>query len=371
MQTQFTVNPGAAIAGLAIGRVYAKPRTLPYRAQISTITIGSSEAGDLVIDVTDDETQQTYSLTVTLSGAVEATSLDEMLAAIQANGPLNNLFSGVEDGATVLTLTARHANRSYTITTTPPGSMTAVVATSQASGGDGIEPGLWVARGAADLQIDALTATTTLAQLEGVLRRTDANHFHALVESTTDVDRLRRGKTHSVLESGSRVWVEVEDAVTPGSTPYVRRALTSGAGTVGAMRGSAAGATQQTWTFTPTAIDLPGYGFQFEYQGVPYTALYLGDGTTTVAVACDGLVQDLGSIAGLTITDNGTDVTIQPALGTQLENVRNLASHTDVPADSVTVAETVQEDIDTIDVSSIAVFETSAAAGGLALLRIK
>lgn len=371
MQTEFRVNPRRGVEGQPVGERKSRPGHFAYDAQQTQIRIANSEAGNLGITVVDDDTEQEYSLTVAISGVVEATSLDEMLAAAEGNADFRRLFTFAEDGVEDLTMTARHANRSYTVTTTTPGSMTAVVSELQAAGGEGVEFGRMLARSSTgDRAVRALEATDEIGDLVGILFRTDGNHFHSLENDTPSaVDKSEPGRTYPVMQAG-RVLVKVEEAVNEGDPVFVRRALTSGAGRLGGFRASAAGG-QQSYTFTPSAINLPGYGFEFDYQGVHYTALYLGDGSTTVAQACDGLVQDLGSISGLTITDGGTEVTIQTAAGTQLENVRNLASHTDVPADSVTISEAVSEDVDTIDISSIADFEDSAPADGLATLRLK
>lgn len=369
MQISYSVNPDRAVEGMPIGDRESVPRLLPLSYQVTTLTVANPQAGANVLSVTDVASGQVYELSFT-STAATATTVDAIVAAAAINGEFRNLFSVVDTSSTVATATAKHAGREYTFElTTAFGTTTVTPAdTVEHDASSSLSMGRMVCRGSGDGEISALGASTSLQQLEGIVFRTDANHFHDLEELPSDSDVLAAGKYLSVMQKG-RLWVQVEDAVTPASSVFVRRAQTSSVGAVGRFRGSAAGG-QQSYTFTPSAINLPGYGFEFDYQGVHYTALYLGDGSTTVAQACDGLVQDLGSISGLTISDGATEVTIQTAAGTELENVRNLASHTDVPVDSVDIAESVGEDIDTIDVSSICSFETSASAGGLALLRI-
>ncbi len=357
--------------GQHLGPRQSAPFTLAKLAQITTITIADASpaaAESWTLSVTDDETAQVYSITFN-SGASLALTLDALVAAVAADGRLNDLFSATEDGATVATLTARHVGRSYTLAVTPGGSATAAVAISQSAGGNKLRFGRMLAVDSAG-KARELEASDALIDLAGALFRTDFNHVQPFepADARAGYDGAARGKTMSLMQRG-RMVVDPETDPTDLSDPvYVRRALTSGSGSLGAFSAAAAGG-QQLWTFTPSAINLPGYGFQFEYQGAPYTALYLGDGSTTVAQAVDGLVQDLGSISGLTITDNGTDLTIQTAAGTELTNVRNLASHTDVPVDSVTVAETTGEDIDMIDISSKARWETLPNAQGLAVVR--
>lgn len=239
MQTSYSVNPAKALEGLTEGARLTRPGSLPYLPQISTITLALAEAGNLTVKIVDDLTQQSYSVTAAISSIDEAVALDELVAAWRADVEANALFSVAEDGATVFTATARHANRSYTITTTPPGAMTATVATSQAAGGSGLEMGRMVARGSNDGEIRALTSTDTVSTVAGILIRTDANHFHKLEnELPSDVDALARGKTYPVLYDGF-IWVHCETAVTPSSTVHVRK---SGSGEVGAFRASASGA---------------------------------------------------------------------------------------------------------------------------------
>lgn len=375
VQVNYNMNPAPLREGQTLGPRLSKPFTLPKLAQVTTITIADASPAaseEWTLQATDDETGQVWSLTFD-SGASLALTLDALTAAVAGDGKFNDLFSATEDGATVATLTARHVGRSYTLAVTPGGSATAAVAITQVAGGSRIPFGLMMQRDAEGIAGTAavLDATTVLRELAGVLIRTDYNHVRPYEpeDAQAGSDGMARGKTVSLMHQGMIVVDPETNPISLSDSVFVRRAQTSSAGTVGAFSAAAAGG-QQLWTFTPSAINLPGYGFEFDYEGAHYTALYLGDGSTTVAVACDGLVQDLGSIAGLTITDNSTDVTIQTAAGTELENVRNLASHTDVPADSVTVAETTGEDIDTIDISSIARWERLANSDGLAVLRI-
>jgi hypothetical protein len=369
MRTSHPINPDRAVAGMALSGYKSVSKLLPLVAQVQTATLTDAVAGDLVITMRDDDVSLSRSLTVTLTTTNVATSLDEIVSAWQADPTFSDLATVSEDGATVLTVTSKIKGKTYTLTFEEPGAMVAIAVAQTVAPidakGVGVEFGRFVKYAAADGEIATLEAGDTVSDLAGLIRRTEGNHFHKLEESLSDVDATVRGTHYPVMEHG-RMWVYVEDAVTPASTPHVR---ISGSGEIGALRGTPAGG-QQSYTFTPSAINLPGYGFEFDYQGVHYTALYLGDGSTTVAQACDGLVQDLGSISGLTITDGATEVTIQTAAGTRLENVRNLASHTDVPVNSVTIAESVAADLDSIDASSICRFETSASAGGLALLKV-
>jgi len=383
MQTTYAMNVDLAVEGQAVGERKSRPGCLPWTAQVNTITIANSEAGSLVITVVDDETQQTYTLTVTISGAVEATSLDEMVAAWRASGELNNLFSVVEDGATVMTLTARHANREYTITTTPPGSMTAVVAEPTAAGGTGLEFGRFVAKGSNDGEIAALGATSELVNLFGVLFRTDGNHFHSLENDTPSaVDRSDVGRSYACMTEG-RFMARVEEAVTPASTPYLRRALTSSAGRLGGLRASPAGSAQVN-TIVPV-VDHMQYGFQLvmrinnrlETFNAQYTAT---DATTTVADAIDGLydsiVEQLGDASsanngkGVSVTESDTALTLTTDAGVEVYALENTVWDLDTEV-ATSVATIGTADVDAIDISDICEFETSAAQDGYARVRVK
>ncbi len=381
MQTVFAVNTDIAQEGDLHGSQIhhrAKPRVLPWLPQITTGTIGDSESGDWVISIVHDITGQVFTLTVTVSGTTEATTLNELVAAWEADGKFNDLFSIVEDGATVWTATARHANVSYTVTSVPPGSMTDVITESQGHGGAGIAFGRFVVKGTADDEMAIPAATSVLANVLGVLYRTDANHFHALDnEQPTDVDVLDRGKHQSVLESG-RVWMIAEDAVTPSSSVFLRRALTSSAGTVGRVRGTAAGATAQVNTIVPT-VNHQHYAFSFDFEGDQFDIAYTAtDATTTVADAIDGLfdnvVEQLTAAGIETIvvaTESDTLLTLTVAAGRQITNLRNAAHSLDTEAVSTVTTTTVASDLDSIDISAIAEFESTAAAGALVLLKLK
>lgn len=356
-----------------MGKREARPKQLPKLPQIGTLTLtNSSEAGDLVITIVDDETGQSYSLTVAISGATEATSLDEMVAAWRANSTFNDLASVAEDGSLVLTYTARHGGRAYTVTVDPPGSMSVTPAITQVAGGTGLEFGRLVARGSTDDTFAAVGATTTVDQIAGALFRTDANHFHSLENDTPSaVDRCELGWTYPLMLRG-RMLVKVEEAVTPDSIPYMRRALTSGAGRLGGFRASPAGSTQAA-TLTPVQNMLT-YGVAYGYLGQDYVATYSPtDATTTVADAVAGLEDALeqNNPTGVTVSAGGTtEATITAAAGTQFDYVRNVSWNLDTEAASVVVV-VAAADVDAIDVSSICEFEDSAAADGFATLRMK
>jgi hypothetical protein len=96
------------------------------------------------------------------------------------------------------------------------------------------------------------------------------------------------------------------------------------------------------------------------------------DATTTVALACDGLVAQgiLTQPTGVEITDSTTAVTITTAAGTALDYLRPIVTG----LDALTAAGTVSvgaSDIDTIDVSSIVEVVEVLSGLGLALCHVK
>lgn len=353
-----------------MGRRESAHAHLPVLQQIQTVTIAdaspaASEAWTMTF--TDDQTQQSESLAFT-SGASLAATLDAMVAAVQASGQINNWFSVTEDGATVATFTARASNRSYTITCTPGGSATAAVAETQAEGGSGLEFGIMVANATNDGEMRAMGAGDDLLDCLGILVRTDANHYHSLDNDTVDaVDACDRGKEYELVQRG-RVWVEVEEAVTKASPVHVRLA---GTGTAGAFRGSeSSSAGAELVTVTPTAAELD---FQILirdlYNGEEIPLLSANpDGSATATEICDAwrtaaaTAQADGVLAGYTFGGTAT-LTITGPVGREFEVA-------DVGEGVSAVAYTTAADVETLDLRSVARFETSASAGGLALLRI-
>lgn len=372
MQTSYRTTLARGLAGYCEGLRESVPGTLPQLPQITTVT-SANGAGtdDWVITIVDDETGESYSVTATGSGT-EATLDANMEAAFAAHDSLPLLFSLTVTSSSdvVATFTARHTNRSYSFSATG-GTGANTVANTQAAGGSGLGFGLFVARGSNDGEIAALGASTTVSQLVGLLVRTDANSSRGPANDTLAAEDLADpGKTHEVLTRG-RMLVKVETDVTPASTPYVRRAQTSSAGTVGALRDDPAGSTQVA-TITPIA-DMLDYVVQYGYLGQDYSFHYSPtDGTTSADDAVDGLEDAAAETApsGVTVSAaSAATMTLTAAAGTVFDYVRNGAWSLDTEAASTTVS-LAAGDADAIDVSSIAKFVSSAVAGSLAVLAV-
>lgn len=376
MQTTYRVHHQFAVKGQRHGVDFRSiPLQLPWLPQITTVTQAAGAAADaLVITVVDDETQQSYSVSVSGS-ANEATLLANALAAIRAS-ELNKLFSvsgsGSDGNPYSIVYTARHANRSYTISHSGGNGGAFTVTATQAAGGSGLEFGTVVAYGGAG-EFRALQASDTLANIAGVLCRTDANHFHSLESDTPSaVDRCVRGK-HYPIDERVWFWAQVEEAVTVGGPLFVRKAQTSSAGTVGALRASAAGG-QQVWTVTPTPSEnqflllvewTPAGG---EKQSVPLDAGE-PDGSTTDTEICNGwrtafaAAQADGLLAGWTAGGTTTFTLTGPA--------GQSARVSSVGEGVAATAETTPADEDAIYIGSIARVEKAASAGQLALVRME
>lgn len=385
MRTSYQQHPAIGLHGQTIGNRRTHPMELPFAAQVINVRIadGSPAASEeWSVSITDDATQQTWEYTFD-SGATLAATLDSWLAAHRANGKANALFSVAEDGAEDFILTARAANRDYTVEVTPGGSATAVVSELTGSGGLKVNMGAAVARGSNDREFDSLSDSSTLADIVGFTFRTDANHFHSLEnDSPTAVDQLDRGVTYPIMEDG-RMLVEVEDAVAPGDPVYVRRALTSGAGTVGSgFRATPAGSTQVA-TITVVAdhqvyrvaaiMTILGVRHVIDFEYAPT------DGTTTTDDAIDGLEDaaaariaalGLDAYVAASSASAAATMTLTAAAGYSFESVDGTTFGEDIEAEALTVS-VAAADVDTIDISSIAQWESSAAAGALAQLRIK
>lgn len=323
---------------------------LPWLPQITQVrfTAGALTA-DTVWTVTNVETKEVWTATGTGS-ATEATMLDNAVAALLAEPNIAAAFSITEDGIDDVVLTARTRNKAYTIAVTGGPSATApVVSELQAPGGSKVAHG-FVALDS-DRNLVPISATTEVEDLAGVLRYSEGSHYRETWED--EEVAVVRGKKYAVVYEG-RGWAPYSGTAPSTGSIYLRRALTSGAGTVGELLAAPAGSAQVS-TYTPVA-DMLAYGFQYGYAGRHYIVqFHPTDGTTSVALACDGLVADgiLTQPTGVAITDSTTAVTITTAAGTALDYLRPFGATLDAAtaAGSVSVG---AADIDAIDISSIA-----------------
>lgn len=390
MQTTYPVAMTPAIAGLPLlAPRHARPRQLAKLSQILSLTIANGAGTDDVdIVATDTRTGQAWTLPTVTGSANEATLGAAIRAAVAADPKFNSLFTVAATQESsgsdlILAFTSRSPYRSFALVATggPVSAATVSTATeSQAAGGSGLAFGQLVARGTNDDEFAAMTASTTVSQIAGFLFRSDANHFHALPadfgdELPTESDLCLRGHHYPIAEEGE-FWVTVQEAVTPASRAYVR---VEGS-TVGDWGDSPAG-TAQTLTVTPI-VDLTVYGFAFTatVNGVRYRlrAFYRPtDGTTAIADAIAGLLDSInteiasyGLTSFLTATDNTTTLTVAGAAGILISEPSANVWSVDTEVTSVT-ATVDSADVDMLDVSSIARYTSSAAAGGLARVKIQ
>jgi hypothetical protein len=339
---------------------------LPWLPQITQVRF---TAGGLTTDtewsITNDETGEVHEVTGTGS-ATEATMLDNALAALVADPNINALFSITEDGVDDVVLTARHRNKSYTIAVTGgPSATVPVVSTEQAAGGAKLPFG-FVALDS-DRYLVPLSATTELEDLAGILRYADTGYWRESWEDTAIA--VDRGKQYPAVHEG-RGWAPYAGSAPSTGSIYLRRALTAGAGTVGELLAAPAGSAQVS-TYTPVA-DVAVYGFSYGYNGDDFSVVFQPtDATTTVALACDGLVAQgiLTQPTGVVISDSTTAVTITTAAGTALDYLRPMTSSLDALTASG-AASVGTADVDTIDISSIVkVLDTNST--GFADIRIR
>ena len=390
MQTTYASVMTPAIAGMALlAPRKSRPRQLAKLPQILALTITAGAGTDNVVLVaTDTRTGQAWTLPAVTGNANEATLGAAIRAAVAADPKFNALFTvaatqEVNASDIILAFTARSPYRSFTLVRTggPDGvAATSTASVTQAAGGSGLTFGQLVAKGTLDDEFVAMTSTTTVEQIAGMLFRTDANHFHALPadlgdELTTETDVCPRGVHMAIAEEGE-FWVTASEAVTPSSRVYVR---VEGS-TVGDWGDNPSG-TAQTLTITPI-VNRAAYGvvFTVTYNGRIYRvegSYVPTDGTTSIADACAGLFDDLsekitalglGSV--LTPTDNATTVTVVGASGVLISEPSANVWTDDTEAASAT-ATVSTADVDMLDVSSIARYTSTAAAGALVKVKIQ
>lgn len=390
MQTAFRSTLSPAIKGMPIlAPRHSRPRMLARLPQILRLTITAGAGTDnVVLTLTDDKTGQAWALPAVTGNANEATLGAAIRAAVAANPKFNSLVTvaavtEVSGSDLVLDFTARHPNRSYSLVRVggPDGaSATSTASETQAPGGAGIEFGQLVARGTNDDEFAAMTSSTTVDQIAGFLFRTDGNHFHQLPSDLQDedpasIDTCERGMSYAIAEDGE-FWVQVSEAVTPSSRCYVRVEGSS----VGNWGDTPAG-TAQTLTITPI-VNMALYGFSFTatVNGRQYRlrAQYMPtDATTSIADACAGLLDainaeitsyGLGSF--LTAADNTTTLTVAGAAGILLSEESVNVWYADAEVATAT-ASVSAADVDMLDVSSIARYTSTAAAGALAKVKIQ
>ncbi len=380
-QYTYAMQPPIGVEGQLWGTAHeSRPYELPQRAQITTFTLadGSPAAGeDWTIVATDVDTGQTFTLEFE-SGASVAATLAALTAAASV-GQFRNLFSVVDDAATVATWAARNKGKVYSFVTTVgggTGTNTAAVATTAIDyDAVGLPFGRAVVRGTGDMEMAEIGASSVCADIVGVLFRTDANAFHSFeADSLSDSDFCERASMQRVLCRGTFLAL-VEEAVTPASRVWIRRALTGGTGALGRF-GDAPDAADgaELWTMTPTAAEN-----QFvilvrvtlangDVQSVPLDAGE-PDGSTTATEICDGwrtafaAAQADGLLAGLA-AGGTTTLTLTAPVGIDF-TVSNIGEGV------VATVETTNAAPDKIDCSAIFAYESSAAASELAVVRVK
>lgn len=385
MQTSYLQNIRRAIKGQPLcAPRKSRARQLPWLPQISTLTVTAGAlTTDLVITVVDDKSGQSYSVTVTGS-ANEATLGASLLTAWRAHARLNMLFSVANTTASsgsdlVTVFTARHANRTYTMSATGGTSATPpAFAATQAAGGALLEWGQLVAKGSGDDEFQAMTSTTTVRDIAGFLYRTDANHFHSLEADTpTAVDACRRGVHYPIAEEGE-FYVQVAEDVTPNSRVYVRVEGSN----IGDWGDTPAG-TAQVATITAIAdaqvyrivafLNVDGVRRQLEFEYAPT------DGTTTTDLAIDGMeaaaaaaiiAQGLTGIVAASAASASATMTLTLTAGYAFEYVDGSAFFEDASAEAMTVS-TAAADADMLDVSAICKYTSTTLSGGLASVALR
>ncbi len=363
------------------------PYLLPQRAQTTTFTLadGSAAASEAwTIVATDADTGQQFTLAFT-SGATIALTLAALTAAASI-GKFRDLFTATDDASTVATWVAKQKGKVYSFTTTTgggSGTNTALVTVTAIDyNAAGLPFGRAVVRGSGDREMAEISATSTVADIIGVLYLTDGNAFHSYEnDSLSDADACDRGSMQRVLRKGCFLAL-VEEAVTPASRVWVRRALTAGAGALGRFGDNPAG-TAEVATITVTA-DKRLYRVQAAMlvNGVFRTLSFEyapTDDTTTTDDVIDGLedaaaaaitAQGFTGLVTASAASAAATMTLTTLAGVVFDHVDGTAFGLDAEVEVLTTALT-GTDADRIDCSSIFAYESSAASGELAVVRVK
>lgn len=184
---------------------------------------------------------------------------DELVAKGQAVLALQSRVRFVKGGTGVVRVIAKESGLDLeTAVVSQPGTVTLTVAeVTDGTANARIPAGVGVVRGSADKSIALPDNSASAADFLGVTRLSDAG----LDENTglaTDEDGYSQGSVVGV-QRDEDIWVEVEDAVTEGSTVFWR--TTAGAGEqAGAFRSDADGgdAIELDWITYETSTSGPG-----------------------------------------------------------------------------------------------------------------
>jgi hypothetical protein len=383
MQTSIAQNLTKAIKGMAlVAPRQCRPLQLRSLPQILSLTITAGAGTDNVaLTLTDVKTGFVYPVLTVTGNANEATLGAAIRAAWAASPKHNSLFSVAATQESsgsdlILAFTARNPNIEYTLSRVggPDGvAATSTATETQAEGGSGLAFGQLVAKGSGDDEFQVMSATTTVRDIAGALVRTDANHFQDIPPGAADL--CPRG-VHMPIAEEVEMWVQPIEAVTPASRPHV--CVEAATGRVVGDWGDTPAGTAQVLTITPAA-NLNIYGFAYSYRdasGVVHqrTVIYQPtDATNTAAEANAGLEDAAAQDAptGITVSAAaGATMTLTAAVGTEIFGVNTQVWGLDAEVTSVT-ASLSSADVDMLDVSSIAKYTSSGAAGELVKVKIR
>lgn len=259
-----------SMPGLIAGTPQGEGRDYPYRCallpQNNTVTIGvfGADADSVTISITLPS-GVVVPVTVTRASAVpvdDTAAAAALVLAINAAGSLRGHVVA-SSAAAVITLTFQHPNVVYGVATSVVAA-TATVAQTQAPGGTAIPVGRFVQRGTVVGQpppsrgapaLAALTALTTAAQISGVtMRRNMLPNGESALASADDVVPI--GKMADVRSEGPIAMLNSGGGTAQAGGQVHVVISEAGGDSIGEARASAAGATAEVWTMTPTAAEL-------------------------------------------------------------------------------------------------------------------
>lgn len=264
--TNFRTSMPGLLAGLAMGEGMDYPYRSALLPQINTVTIGgfSSDTDAVTISITLPS-GVVVPVTVTRASSVpvdDAAAAAALVLLINASGSLRGHVVASSASA-VVTLTFQHPNVVYGVATTVVGS-TATVAQTQAPGGTAIPVARFVQRGTVvggpppsrgAPALAALTSATTAAQISGVtLRRNMLPNGESALSTADDVTPI--GKMADVRSEGLVALLNSGGGTAAAGGQIHVVISEAGGDSIGEARASAAGATAEVWTMTPTAAEL-------------------------------------------------------------------------------------------------------------------
>lgn len=222
------------------GDVDVRSYKYPRLAQITTATVGgTATAGDYEITITDPRFGDVV-VSFTRTTETSAQIADGLVAAILAEQDLNGVCTAEIGGAAEdVVITFLHTGIEYAVATSAPAPGTLVAVETQSAVVANLNLAICVKLGGADDELAILESGDGVGDVIGIVERPIGQLENTQADGNTDTteDTFGAGRMIPVGRRG-RWLVEVETAVTPASTPFVR-AIATGSEIAGSFRDDA------------------------------------------------------------------------------------------------------------------------------------